>query len=86
MVDRMVVLPAQERGVEKQPQGRAEPRVGAPGGEEGAVRAIVKDDEGAHKKHARRDRYGEHEQIRHPQCEIHREGEREVGHDGSRYT
>ena len=53
VVDRMVMAPAQERRVDEQSKHHSEPRVGASGRQERAVRAVMEDDERSHEEPAR---------------------------------
>ena len=80
VVDGVVVAPAVEGLEDDDPERDAEPRVGPPRRHEGAVRAVVEEDERAQQERGGRDRERQRQQIGHVEAEVHQRRQREVGH------
>jgi hypothetical protein len=83
---RVVVLPRLKGREHEETQRRAEPPVGALGGEERSVRAVVKDDERAYQEPRSRDGEHERDQVRDLQREIHEHEQHEVRQDRRQQT
>ena len=84
VMDGVVVAPVRERLPDQQGAEAPEPAIGALGGEERAVAAVVKDDEDAKQKAPGGDRQGKGQPDRDVERQVHRDDQRQVGHDRGR--
>jgi hypothetical protein len=81
MVDGVVVAPVR-KGLEDEQAGEpAHPEVRSPVRQEGAMSAVVEDDEGAQQEARRRNCEGKADPDRDLEAEVHGHGQNEVGHD-----